>query len=280
MLLQIKETLDETIIRLLGPHPRIAAGVLHKKILTEGKKCTLRAVYKELAKLEAQGVVVKVEDKYSLRLTWVVHLLSYADLLYDTHLDPQHLSSLIFEAKQKVTWKFSSLRKLDMGVTQIILALHKLCPKKALCLWCPHQWFEVAHPEKQQQFLKANEISGIKRYHIIGGDTFLDRLCLQYLPKNSVYSFAESPFAEERSRQYTIIGDYLYTAKLDEQSVRRIEALFSKVKSARDIKQEEVDQIFGGKAKCSVALEHNPKKALALKKKFATFFGVSLETLG
>ena len=88
---------------------------------------------------------------------------------------------------------------MDMDWTQLMLGLHRVYPGKAMCIWCPHQWFDLAHGKKQRQFMKANELAENRRYHIIGGRTYLDKVCIPYLPKSGCYSFAEGPFEQERS---------------------------------------------------------------------------------
>ena len=280
MLLQLTNSLEEIIVKELAAKPWVSAAKLHGEISAKHGAYTLRGIYKELAKLEREGIVVKVREDYSLRLAWVIHLLSFVDLLYDVYLDPKLVASLLHQGQDKVTWHFNNLTKMDMVWTQLMLGMHCACPGKVMCIWCPHQWFDLAHGEKQRQFMRANELAENKRLHIIGGRTYLDEVCIPHLPKSSRYSFAKSPFEELRSVYYTLIGEYLITVKLDRRTTERIEQLFDSVGSERDKNAANLVNFFSEPVKASLTLEKNAKKAQQIKKKFALFFGVSLASIG
>ena len=41
-----------------------------------------RGVYKELNKLEKEGIVVKLKTGYNLHLSWIINVLSFVDTAY------------------------------------------------------------------------------------------------------------------------------------------------------------------------------------------------------
>lgn len=67
MLLQVKESLEDLIVKLLVEKPDLSAAQIYQKV-TRLRKITLQAIYKELRKLQGAGVVVKLKKRYSLRL--------------------------------------------------------------------------------------------------------------------------------------------------------------------------------------------------------------------
>ncbi len=280
MLLQLSTTLEELIVKYLAATPWVGAAWLQQAIARDYKPYTRRGVYKELSKLEREGIVVKVKNSYSLRLAWVMNLVSFVGDMYDVYLDPSLLKTLLLKGGEKITWRFSSLAKMDMAWTQLMLGMHRACPGKAMCVWCPHQWFDFSHGERNRQFIKANDIAANRRFHIIGGSTYLDRLGGAGQPKIGVYSYAEGPFEDLRNTYYTLIGDYVICVKLDTVTTRKIEELFSRVKTARDINPQEMGQIFGARVNAKLTLEINPRRAAELKRKFARFFGLKIEEIG
>ncbi len=280
MLLQLRDSLEELIVELLGRQPNLPAQEIRRRLQAPQRQYTIRAVYKELAKLEKEGVVVKVKDRYSLRMVWVISLSSFVDTVHNTYLTPSFISSLILAGQEKQTWRFTNLTKMDMVWTQLMLGLHRAYPGKAMCIWCPHQWFDLAHGRKQQQFMRANELAAHKRFHIIGADTYLDRLCVPHLPKSERFSFAKSRFDKEQSTYYTVIGEHVISVKLDKRTADEMDKLFNRVASARQAGACGVTEFFSKPVKVRLTLERSKTKASRIKRKFADFFGVRLAEIG
>ena len=279
MLLQFENSLEESIVRVLAHSPGISANQLRSLIARQFGSYSIRGVYKELAKLERQGVVLKVKASYSLRLAWVIELSSFVDGLYDRYLSPSIFGVSLGLEKTKLHWNFKNLIKMDLAATQLILGLVQIYPNKPICLWCPHQWFNLAHGKSISQFFRANEVAGIRRYHIIGGRTYLDTLGASYLPPKSIYSSAVSPFEDLRSTYYMLIGEHLLTTKIDQSTTERIEQLFEEVQTSAALKKYPIQDFFEQPVKAKMTLELNPRKTHKIKKQFAEFFGVGLKDL-
>ena len=272
-----KDTLDERIVRELAASSGHTAKELHERITKSGTRYTLRGVYKELAKLEQLEIVYRVEQKYSLRLAWVMSLLNFADSAYDTYTNPAYLTQLFRSAEEKLVHRFSNLQKLDACWIQMIMALQQLYPKRATCLWCPYQWFYLVHDFTTARFYRSEEDAKVKRFHIIGNDTFLDRQALLELPKSGAYSFAQGPFHEQRTCYYSLIGEHIITVKLDHAITRKIDALFAKVTDEYTLKREEVREVFSSRVRASLTVEVHEKKATRMRKQFSEYFGTSIE---
>ena len=75
--------------------PWLSAAVLHSAIAKRSRGYTLRAVYKELNKLDREGIIIKVKNQYALRLAWVDNLISFTDRLSDTYLTPEWLNPVL-----------------------------------------------------------------------------------------------------------------------------------------------------------------------------------------
>ena len=277
MLLQKRSTLEELIVRTLAKHPAMSAKEILVSISATGFDFTLRGVYKELSKLENDEIVFKVKKKYRLRLTWLINLLAFADAAYDAYTEANHLAELLDASDSKIVQSFNNLHKLDLYWVQLMIALHKIYPDKVMCLWCPFQWFHLVHHYTVDQFYRAVDLSGGKRYHIFGSDTYLDKLALNNFPKEAVYSFAESPFKEETNKYYTVIGQHVLTVKLDRETTGKIAELFGTINSAADFNQAKVAAALLAPVKASLAIEQNEGKAQRLKKKFSNYFGVQIE---
>lgn len=277
MLLQEHPQLDERLVQILAERPGSSAKILHSAVRAGGSVYTLRAVYKELAKLIDQGIVLKRGDAYSLRLAWIMNLQAFGARAYEQSTSAEGLRRAIGDGAETLRERFSDLRKLDRLWTQLMLMLHKAFPNRVMCFWIPYQWFSVAHRFTAKQFYDAVTIGRHARLHIMGEDSFLARAALRDLPKSGKYSFAESPFHSERQTYYTVLADHVLTVRIDSETTARIHSLFESIRSERDLTPERVEEVFRSPARASLTLERNAKKARQLKKKFAEYFGVTVE---
>ena len=274
MLLEKKPSLEELIVYELAAQPALTAKFIHQAINAKRHDYTLRAVYKELTKLVASEIVYKVKKEYRLRLTWLVNLNALIDNAYEVYTSPDHLSSLLLKDKGKSTLHFSNLRKLDLYWIQLMMALIKLYEDEYMFLWCPYQWFHLVHDYSATQLYRAEDLAGGKRYHIFGSDSYLAKLALKTFPKDAVYSFAKSPFDDEKAVYYTLMGDHVITVKLDQKITNKIADLFDSVSCEEDIDSKEMANVFASKVKATTIIELNPLKARKLKKKFIDYFGI------
>ncbi len=274
MLLQKKASLEEIIVKLLALNPKLSAKEIYEKLKRQGLSYSLRGIYKELTKLEALEIVFKVKDKYRVRLTWIINLLAFADSAYDSYTEQNHLVDLLSSQKKKTKYKFNSLSKLDLYWMQLMMALHKLYPNEPMFLWCPYQWFHLVHDYTVRQFFTAVDISGAKRYHIIGSGTYLERLAIDSFPRNSEYSFSESPFSDDMNTYFTFIGDHIISAVLPSSMTKKIDSLFNAITREKDNDKQVVSDLLNQDVKTSLIIEENPKKIKKLKKKFVEFFGI------
>lgn len=277
MLLQTDQKLEEYIVGLLAEKESATASWLHQQVMRVGRQCSLQAIYKELSKLQKVGVVVKVKNKFSLRLTWVMDLVSLTDQMYDTHLQNPPYESILPAEGEKRTWVFYDLLKMDDFWAHVTVALFRHSKMKILFEWIPHPWFYLVIHDKQIQFQKASRITGRKFHMIIGGQTYLDKLCIQYWPEDLYeYSFAESPFSGDNATYLDVIDDYVLTIKLTGKTAAAIDRLYESIRTAEDVELGRILEVLTSRTKVTLTLERNPKKASKLIRKFTDFFGVSV----
>ena len=86
MLLGTQETLEELLVRILAERPAARPADLHAEVCRRFREYSLPAVYKELRKLQNQGVVFRTGNTLSLSLAWVLNLTALTDRMYDVHV--------------------------------------------------------------------------------------------------------------------------------------------------------------------------------------------------
>lgn len=272
MLLQSTKTLEEIVVLELAKNPGLSAKDLHHRICSTYLKFTQRGVYKKLYQLEAEGVIIKNQNTYSLRFAWIANLLQFADETYDCYLKSSQNLLLPIEG-EKITWRFSKLHKLDMVWTQLSLTLLGQSRDKIMYLWFPHAWFYLVESDKEIALNKAMRSLGSNRFISIGNDSYLDRLYEQFVNSPWHFSYARGPFEKEQSTYYTLINDYLITVKLDKKTTELIEELFNQVTSQKELTSHLGAKLFTQLAKATMSIEYKTKKAVQIRNKFELFFG-------
>jgi hypothetical protein len=237
--------------------------------------CSLRAVYKELAKLQQGGAVIKVKDTFHLSLAWVLERMCAAEDLYRRCLDTAAREMLIPREDRHFIWHFRDLRRMDDFWIQLVFLLLQSSPSKLLFEWAPHFWFHLLHYQKELQVIRALEKARGKIYLSVGSDSYLDRLAAKYWNKQVYeWSFAEGLFPKPCADYIAVIDEYALTVKPGSRACREIEQLFSSVNSNAALSSAAVDRVFQQPARASVKIERRAKKAQALRRRFLDFFGV------
>ncbi len=275
MILQGQQTLEEKIVTLLMRQANLNVETIHHKISKESKSYSLPAIYKELGKLELQGVVVKVKKQYSLRIPWILDFISLADLANRTYLESPTIASVLPKLGEKKIWHFTDLLRLNNFWAQVLLILTNNTDSKALYTWMPHSWFHLVYRDSEAQYLKSLRLAHIHLYLICGGDNVLDRWSEQFWKSEHItYSFSKSPFESEQSTYLNIIGDYVSTVTLDANISRVIDKLYQSTRSMGEINVEHILSLLQQRVKATMWLEHNPRKATRFKNRFVRHFGI------
>ncbi len=274
MLQSNSTSLRELIIMELAKHSSIEVPAFQKTLARRNIVFTRQAIYKELRNLEKSGVVFRHQGKYGLLLTWILSLVTLADKMYDTHIEGFSIDSLFGEGRRKETWSFHDTLKLQDFWIQVIFLLYKDSSSKLMRQWIPHPWFILAQHGKSLQFFEAMKIGGYRMQSIVGGDTYLDHEYSSAVPLGDAYQcfFAASPFHEERSRYYGLIDDFLITVDLDEERTKRIEELFSSVKSAADLSPSAAVNLFASRDSHTLSLERGTRNAARIRRLFDGYF--------
>jgi len=272
MLLSKTPNLSNIIIELLARKPNISAQTIWLAVTKQGKNCTLRAVYKELTRLESQEIILRFNKMYALRLSWLVEMLIFVEQTYRSYNTTDHLASIIPMNNNFTISHFSSLRRLDLFWMQVMIALQKLHKRPPMFLWIPYQWFQLVHDIPLKQFFNTEELVGSKRYHVIAKDNYLSRAGAKLIPKGAKVVFDESLFKGRNNIYYTLIGEHLITVKLPARATAAIDRLFTQIDSADKENQVIIDKVLKRHMSITVKIEHNTPMVSKVKRAFFDYF--------
>ena len=273
MLLATEQKIAEIIIHCFRGAPRLSAREIAARV-AKVRRVTDRAVFKELAKLVDQGVLVRLRGRYAVKVTWLLELLQLGDDLKNQSLRRESLDFQVPKPGQRLRWRFRDLRRMDAFWVQLMFVLFSVSSSKRMYVWSPHFWFHLLDLKKELQAMRAMRTGGNKHYLIIGADTYVDRLPARYWNK-AVYewSFAPGPFEGETRRYVDVIDDFVLTVLFPAHFAAELDALCARIRSDRELAAADLKAFFDRPALTTLTLEHNAPKARRLRKKFAEYFG-------
>lgn len=275
MILDTSSKLSDQIVELLSLNPNKSAESIRKSLRNpEGNFYTLQAVYQELRNLRKGGVVIKNGNTYSLWGPWVIKFIDFADKLSSTYLDSVTFKSVVPEDLATKTWRFENLVRLSRFWGQVLSILIKQTKSEYLLSYFPHQWHYILRGEYGRHIQKSMMIANVSTYTIIGSDTPLDRWAEQYWRKSGEYSFSKSPFHKLRKEHISVVGNYVVTLKLSKNLTEKLEKIYKQVITPQFVDFGDLYEMFSQKARSTLSIELNARKAKQIKRKFSDHFGV------
>lgn len=275
MLLQAKTKLEEKIVQLLMRQPNMSAAEILGEVNQSRADYSIQAVYKELRKLHAVGVVSKSKQRYSLRVPWVMDVAALTDRMRTLYLNPKVFDSLLPAKNHKKIWHFTNITALNNFWSQVLLIVLNRAKDKKLYGYSPHPWYHLLETEQEDQYIKSLGHAQSKLYLMVGGRTFLDKWAARFWPSTIVeYSFSPGPFEKNRSWHFDLIDDYLISVYFDHKTVLEVENLYRNTPNWESLDLADVMRLLKTPIKAKFVLEHNLRKAESIRSKFKRFFGL------
>ncbi len=273
MLLGTQQKLAELIVHCFRLAPQLSEAEIYAQ-LSEVRKITHRAVFKELSKLVAQGVLVRVKGLYVIKVTWILELLQLSDDLTKQSLHPKSLDLQVPGEGERLRWQFTDIRRMDVFWVQLMFVLFSISKTKKMYVWCPHFWFHLLDLKKELQAMRAMKKGDNKHFLMIGGDTFIDRLPTRYWNRKVYeWSYAVGPFEGDIRHYYDVIDDFVLTVFVSSDFANQLDVLCGRIQSEHDLYNTDLNSFFNRRSRVTLTLERNPKKARRLARIFREYFG-------
>ncbi len=270
--------LEKFIIRFLSKQGFLSVEDLHKKLNKFGIDVSIQGIYRVLRKLQSEGVIIKENQKISLRISWIFELKRHVENMESTYLNAVYLESFIPKNDRgKYVWQFTKFLKLANFWDQLLIAVATISKGKISCHYSPYPWFNIADPAHTTIFNKTYASVIKKEYIIFGGRTFLhkyepgDLVSLDY--EDKYYAIPEEYIEKDRRIYIDVIGDYVLTIKVDAKTTERLENLYKNLTSEKDILNNSLVEFFDKKISTKVTVEKNGKKAKKYRTRFEKIFG-------
>jgi len=273
MLEAVKKKLEDILVRILSENAALSAESLYRELKRRKGSYTLQALYKELRKLQQQGVVVRARGLYSLRLSWILSLTNLADRAYATCIDSPFPEELLPESEKRVKWAFNDMNRADDFYMQVLTKLLLAPSAPAAYTAMEHPWFLFMNTQNELNHQRVLEQERKKQFVVLENDTPLDRAQV-HLYDNISIKFAFSPELGICTTYSIVsaIGDFVLSEKLPARARSGFAEVYGKTRSMKDLNFKTITRICNTTGPSSVILERNPEKSRFLIKKLERFF--------
>lgn len=265
-------SLEQLSLRIMSERPYVTAEKLRTLASTNKRDFSPAAVYKVLNKLLASGVVVKAGTKYSLSLTWIFGIFSFAEKLSKAYFCDEYLDSLLPEAGKRRTWKFTDLRRCNDFWNQLLLALLKRTPNVDSYAWVPSPWFVLLPEDRDSRLQQVFRMTNRKFYSAFGASRRFEPLVRKlYNHNNQILAFGKKPFQTKDARYLDIVGDYVLTVSVDNKTSEEISFLFTDNKRA-ELNPNTALAILRQRCRTTITIEQSSRKASRMRGTLAKLF--------
>lgn len=283
MILGNNKDLENTLLLTLANSKSSTVPQIATELNKKGFKPTVQGIYRVLRKLQLEGVIVKEGENYTIRIPWILDMDAFVKTIEEKYLKSQYFQTLIpTKEKEKRSWNFTNIFKLNDFWSQLILIPIKNSKEKILLNYTPHAWFHLIQTHQEYQYIKSSTAHLNKTYTIIAGKEYLDEWATQFWKDHNIEYFLAPKnrwLLEDRSKYLCIIDDYVFTVKLDPNITKDIDELYTRVKSADKLNINEVLGVFQKRIKGKLILEKNAKLAEQYKGRFEKLFGPIYKSL-
>lgn len=276
MIYRTENSVADRVVDILTFNPSSTFEQIEEFLLITGGRVSFQGLYKALAVLRRQGVVVAAQRKYSLNAVWVSRVVQAAYFMESNYLSGFKLHRVLLPVapKQKVIFRFPDLLSMDVFWGHVAVALAAQCPGQPFYFYNPHTWFFVAHMAESKAYFDTLKQRGMRNYTVVGAQTSIDKWSAKFHPIDvSEYYCAPKPLFEGKL-YLTAIGDYYIVVKVKVDMAKKIDDAFSKVVFNLDREDPPVaiGRLFKQKSSCTMTVSLDREKAAQFTKRIAKYF--------
>lgn len=277
MLFSRDQKTEDLIISRLSEGPILSQKLIDEVIKEEG--ISFQGVYKALAKLKSQEVIVKHKQTISLNIPWVHRLTRFTESAIRSYSIKNYNLFLDFKEGQRTTLVFTDFTSMDAYWIHMMISLAQEY-EESIFLYNSHDWYVLARPDLKSEFFLWIDKYKRPSFMLIGHEATLDRQAVK--DHSSTYlqlAAVEKPMFNEWS-YITIIGDFVIETRCEKQTAGDINRLYEKYPIFNEAMMEELNAIISRKQKWKIIITRKKEKAHKIRKSISKYFYIPKEIRG
>lgn len=263
---------------------KLSSGSVHSPDLisqiSKEQSVTDQGVYKALSFLLENEIVTKNKKLLSLNTLWVEKLKNFTNSVSETYSTDDFNNFLLLDDKERLTYHFKNITKLDIHWMHIVLLMLKRFKDTPFVIYNPHCWFMMERPHTESVFFDWINKNRRTTFFLIGGNTKLDKIVKKQLGTEHVKIELDTEGKFPKEKYIAIIGDYIIYSSYGANFNNKIDTFFS---SHTELDQSTINglkNVIQKNTEPKIIIERNKTKAIKLSKQITKNHFVSLEQRG
>jgi hypothetical protein len=221
-------------------------------------------LYRLLADLHREQVIVRVRGSVSLNSVWISHLIHFAEQARERSASSSDASLDFAGLRDGEVRSFyaDSLEKLDPVWNHAIVALTKLAETQDWYIYNSHPWYSLGMRETETRLYRGLIAEGITFHMLYGNDTFLDRYGQKLIRMNGFHSACANgvPFLPEGHALWSC-GSYLIECVFPDAVSKHFAFFFRSVERIEEFDPALFADVFRMRARCKVTVRRRAEEA-------------------
>lgn len=269
----LENNIEGQIILLLQngamPTVKIIAHLNKKGVAT-----TKQGVYKSIAKLKKEEVLVGFDKKVALNKLWVQKMNAFFSLANSRYgnsvLDG---SFLHLEEGDKISYRFKNPYVTDQFWGHAFALLSSMTPPNIpIIIYNPHEWFMLARRQAEEVLFKNLSNEGKLLLITVGSDTFLDKVVKKFFDQKQTQYHIDTKANMANNYYMNIFGDFIIEVRLDKSVANELDKYYQATNELVQNTTEDIKRIVMQPGYNRLTISRSPTRARILRKKLSKHF--------
>jgi len=261
------DDLVTTVAALVALHPKQTVADLRARLGESGHDVSLQHVYRLVARLMEEGIVVKEGKTLSANLLWISELEHFLDRSKEAARNAAKKDDgLPLKLNERRTFACETLSDVQALWNHLLVRLYTLSPEKYLFKYYAHAWWQIGPHPLERDFYKKIKEKGLTCFWLYGNDSPVDRAISQEFGDLVEMRVTDAPPFPSEGYNLNVYGEYVVECNLPPVIMQHFALLFRTVENVDEARKLAKDT-FALKAPYTITVWRNPKQAALLRKK-------------
>ena len=270
-----RDRLSSQLVEILSQETSLSVSEIEKRLFERyGSMAASATLYRRIAKLLENQVVVAHRRRFSLNLVWVSQILRLAQGLQRTYGFPAcEVVQLPRREGTSRTYTASSLRQLDPLWNSLMLEIGTRSGEKAWYGYNSHPWFALGMHGFEEALFRSLFGAGVKTYLLYGNDTWLDHYGVEQVRMEGLHQkigLCEALPREGYAAWATT--NYLIECQFPPKVAAQFADFFLHTRRIADFNRKAFEHTFAQKAACRLKVHKSRKRAAHVRELLRSYF--------
>ena len=266
----LPQTVREQIVAILLKQPGLTAESIMTKVNRHGRQPSIQAIYLELRHLKQGMVIVQINQKFFLSLTWLSSRMDMFEKALGKYQSEDILTNFVPEPGSSLKWHVRDFIAMDSVVVNLMLNILKKSEDKTIYQWDPIPWYLAFDSQLVSPYLDAFKKHNYNAQVVVGSEAPYFRQLL----KNKTYTgyqwwIGNIGASFGHNCWIRCAGDFIVKIRVGSESIETLQKIFSVFDKQA---LPGLIQCLNRQHQIEISFLNNKKQAQKIKKTFSQIF--------